>query len=88
MRYRRIGYCSREDRLEFFLQFWQFFKGNQFQIVVHLLALQKTFTVTVQSCIKTVVFVIARSVLCDEAIPRRSSWPEKREIASPENGSQ
>jgi hypothetical protein len=41
-----------------------------------------------QSCIKTVVFVIARSVLCDEAIPRWSSWPEKREIASPENGLQ
>jgi hypothetical protein len=39
--------------------------------------------VTVQSCIKTVVSVIARSVLCDEAIPRRSSWPDKREIASP-----
>jgi hypothetical protein len=44
--------------------------------------------VTVQSCIKTVVFVIARSVLCDEAIPKRSSWPDKREIASPKNGSQ
>jgi len=44
--------------------------------------------VTVQSCIKTVVFVIARSVLCDEAIPRRSIWPDKWEIASPENGSQ
>jgi hypothetical protein len=39
--------------------------------------------VTVQSCIKTVVSVIARSVLCDEAIPRLSSWPDKREIASP-----
>jgi hypothetical protein len=34
------------------------------------------------------VFVIARSVLRDEAIPRQSSWLEKREIASPENGSQ
>jgi len=34
------------------------------------------------------VFVIARSVLCDEAIPKRSIWPDKREIASPENGSQ
>jgi hypothetical protein len=47
--------------------------------------------VTVQSCIKTVVSVIARSVLCDEAIPRLSSWPDKREIASPKkkkNGSQ
>jgi hypothetical protein len=32
--------------------------------------------------------VIARSVLCDEAIPRRSSWPGKQEIASPKNGSQ
>jgi len=44
--------------------------------------------VTVQSCIKTVVFVIARSVLCDEAIPKRSIWSDKWEIASPENGSQ
>jgi hypothetical protein len=44
--------------------------------------------VTVQPCIKPVVFVIARSVLCDEAIPRRSSWPDKWEIASPKNGSQ
>jgi len=44
--------------------------------------------VTVQSCIKTVVFVIARSVLCDEAIPRQSIWLEKWEIALPENGSQ
>jgi hypothetical protein len=45
--------------------------------------------VTVQSCIKTVVFVIARSVLCDsipfgdEAITKRSIWPDKREIACP-----
>jgi len=45
--------------------------------------------VTVQSCIKTVVFVIARSVLCDsipfgdEAIPKRSIWPDKWEIAYP-----
>jgi hypothetical protein len=38
--------------------------------------------------IKTVWDVIARSVLCDEAIPRLSSWPDKREIASPKNGSQ
>jgi hypothetical protein len=44
--------------------------------------------VTVQSCIKTVGYVIARSVLCDEAIPKRSIWPDKWEIASPENGSQ
>jgi hypothetical protein len=33
--------------------------------------------VTVQPCIKTVVFVLARSVLCDEAIPRWSIWPDK-----------
>jgi hypothetical protein len=32
--------------------------------------------------------VIVRSVLCDEAIPRLSSWPGKQEIASPKNGSQ
>jgi hypothetical protein len=44
--------------------------------------------VTIQPCIKTVLDVIARSVLCDEAIPKRSSWPDKREIASPKNGSQ
>jgi hypothetical protein len=47
-----------------------------------------TSCVTVQSCFKTVVFVIARSALCDEAIPKRSIWPDKWEIASPENGSQ
>ncbi len=52
-----------------------------------LVAMAK-FRVTVQSCIKTVVFVIARSVFCDEAIPRRSIWPDKWEIASPKNGSQ
>jgi hypothetical protein len=45
--------------------------------------------VTIQPCIKTVWDVVARSVLCDEAIPKRSSQPEKREIASPQkNGSQ
>jgi hypothetical protein len=44
--------------------------------------------VTIQPCLKTVWNVIARSVLCDEAIPKQSSWPEKREIASPKSGSQ
>jgi hypothetical protein len=47
-----------------------------------------SFFGTVQPCIKPVVFVIARSILCDEALPRRSSWPDKWEIASPKNGSQ
>jgi hypothetical protein len=39
--------------------------------------------VTVQLCITAVVDVMARSVLCDEAIPKRPIWPEKGEIASP-----
>jgi len=47
-----------------------------------------TVQVIIQPCLKTVWDVIARSVLCDEAITRRSSWPDKREIASPKNGSQ
>ena len=42
-----------------------------------------TFLVTIQPCIKTVWDVIARSVLYDEAIPKRSSWPDKWEIAYP-----
>jgi len=38
---------------------------------------EENFFVTVQSCIKTVGYVIARSVLCDEAIPKWSIWPDK-----------
>jgi hypothetical protein len=42
-----------------------------------------TENVTIQPCLKTVVDVMARSVLRDEAIPRRSISPDKGEIASP-----